>query len=129
MQLSSAREPEGHLKDGRELAGRSGLVDLNRGWPGTPDTLRSWMPATGRPLTTPDGRLALRMLEDAGETGVTVAELRTEGLQMPAQALYEVELAGWPLERKAGRTRLRPHDAPPPKPFQMPPKVRLVPRG
>jgi hypothetical protein len=87
------------------------------------------MSLTGRPLTTTDGRLALRLLEEAGATGVTVAELRKEGLQMPAQALYEVELAGWPLERKAGRTRLRPADTVPPKPFEMPPKVRLVPRG
>jgi hypothetical protein len=55
--------------------------------------------------------------------------MRREGLQMPAQALYEVELAGWPLERKGRRTRLRTQDAPPPKPFEMPPKVRLVPRG
>jgi hypothetical protein len=87
------------------------------------------MSSTGRPLTTLDGRLALRLLEEAGDTGLTVADMRKEGLQMPAQALYEVELAGWPLERKRGRTRLRPHDAPPPKPFEMPPKVRLVPRG
>jgi hypothetical protein len=86
------------------------------------------MTQPGRPLTTPDGRLALRLLEEAGDRGVTVADLRTEGLQMPAQALYEVELAGWALERKDGRTRLRPADAPPPKPFQMPPKVRLLPR-
>jgi hypothetical protein len=84
---------------------------------------------SARPLTTPDGRLALRLLQEAGDTGVTVAEMRREGLQMPAQALYEVELAGWPLERRAGRTRLCPADAPPPKPFEMPPKVRLVPRG
>jgi hypothetical protein len=82
----------------------------------------------GRPLTTPDGRLALRLLEEAGDAGVTVPDLRREGLQMPAQALYEVELAGWPLERKGGRTRLRPADAPPPKPFEMPPKVRVLPR-
>jgi hypothetical protein len=87
------------------------------------------MSSTGRPLTTADGRLALRLLEEAGDAGVTVAEMRAEGLQMPAQALYEVELAGWSLVRKGGRTRLRPHDAPPPKPFEMPPKVRLVPRG
>jgi hypothetical protein len=87
------------------------------------------MSSTGRPLTTVDGRLALRLLEEAGDAGVTVAEMRSEGLQMPAQALYEVELAGWPLERKSGRTRLRPYDATPPKPFEMPPKVRLVPRG
>ncbi|HMJ34413.1 MAG TPA: hypothetical protein VK501_10895 [Baekduia sp.] len=87
------------------------------------------MSATGRPLTTVDGRLALQLLEEAGDNGLTVAEMRSEGLQMPAQALYEVELAGWSLERKSGRTRLRPHDAPPPKPFEMPPKVRLVPRG
>ena len=84
---------------------------------------------SARPLTTPDGRLALRLLQEAGDTGLTVAEMRSEGLQMPAQALYEVELAGWPLERRAGRTRLRPADAPRPKPFEMPPKVRLVPRG
>jgi hypothetical protein len=87
------------------------------------------MAPTGRPLTTPDGRLALRLLENAGDHGLTLAELRQEGLQMPAQALYEVELAGWPLERKGRRTRLRTQDAPPPKPFEMPPKVRLVPRG
>jgi hypothetical protein len=85
--------------------------------------------SSARPLTTPDGRLALRLLEEAGEKGLSVAEMRAEGLQMPAQALYEVELAGWPLVRKGGRTRLRPGDAPPPKPFEMPPKVRLVPRG
>ena len=87
------------------------------------------MSSAARPLTTPDGRLALRLLEEAGEKGLSVAEMRAEGLQMPAQALYEVELAGWPLVRKGGRTRLRPADAPPPKPFEMPPKVRLVPRG
>ena len=85
--------------------------------------------SSARPLTTPDGRLALRLLEEAGKDGLTVADMRREGLQMPAQALYEVELAGHALERKGGRTRLRPHDAPPPKPFEMPPKVRLVPRG
>jgi hypothetical protein len=84
---------------------------------------------SARPLTTPDARLALRLLEEAGDTGLTVADMRREGLQMPAQALYEVELAGHKLERRNGRTRLRPHDAPPPKPFEMPPKVRLVPRG
>jgi len=82
-----------------------------------------------RPLTTPDGRLALRLLEEAGTKGLTVADMRREGLQMPAQALYEVELAGHKLERKSGRTRLRPHDAPPPKPFEMPPKVRVLPRS
>jgi hypothetical protein len=39
-----------------------------------------------------------------------------------------VELAGWPLDRIGGRTRLRTDAAPPPKKFEMPPKVRLVPR-
>jgi hypothetical protein len=87
------------------------------------------MSGPGRPLTTADGRLALRLLQEAGDRGVTVADMRQEGLQMPAQALYEVELAGWPLERDGRYVRLRPADAPPPKPFEMPPKVRLVPRG
>src|ERR1041384_7268508 len=68
--------------------------------------------SSARPLTTPDGRLALRLLEEAGDAGLTVADMRREGLQMPAQALYEVELAGHPLERMKGRTRLRPADAP-----------------
>jgi hypothetical protein len=87
------------------------------------------MSSPGRPLTTADGRLALRMLQDAGPRGVTVSEMREEGIQMPAQALYEVELAGWPLERDGRRTRLRPADAPPPAPFTIPPKVRVVPRS
>lgn len=87
------------------------------------------MAEPARPLTTADARVALRMLEEAGSEGLTVADMRREGLQMPAQALYEVELAGWPLERSAGRVRLRPADTPPPPPFRMPPKVRLVPRG
>jgi hypothetical protein len=87
------------------------------------------MPDPARPLTTADARVALRMLEEAGSAGLTVGDMRREGLQMPAQALYEVELAGWPLERSSGRVRLRPADAPPPAPFKMPPKVRLVPRG
>jgi hypothetical protein len=86
------------------------------------------MSLTPRPLATPDGRLALRLLEERGSAGVTIAELREEGLRMPAQALYEVELAGWPLVRARGRVRLRPADAAPPAPFEMPPKVRLIPR-
>jgi hypothetical protein len=87
------------------------------------------MSSQGRPLTTADGRLALRMLQDAGTRGVTVSDMRAEGLQMPAQALYEVELAGWPLERDGRRVRLREGDAPPPAPFKIPPKVRVVPRS
>jgi hypothetical protein len=86
------------------------------------------MTPTPRPLATPDGRLALQLLEAAGSDGLTVAQLRAEGLRMPAQAVYEVELAGWPLERIGPRMRLRAADAPPAKPFEMPPKVRLVPR-
>ena len=89
--------------------------------------------SSARPLPTSEGRLALRLLVVGGDTGLSVAEMRKEGLTMPAQALYEVELAGWPLERRAGRTRLRPADAPPPKPFEMPPSDRwadlLAPTG
>jgi hypothetical protein len=96
---------------------------------GTTYTLRPSMSSPGRPLTTLEGRTALALLEEAGDRGLTVGEMRQQGLAMPAQALYEVELAGWSLERIGGRTRLRPADTPPPKPFEMPPKVRLVPRG
>ena len=87
------------------------------------------MASGGRPPTTLDGQHALRVLEEAGDRGTSIAELRAEGIQMPAQALYELELAGWPLERAAGRVRLRPPGTPPPKPPPIPPKVRLVPRG
>src|SRR3954453_22827485 len=114
------------MRTTEESAARGGAS--NGATPGRALALPSRM-SSARPLTTPDGRLALRLLEEAGDSGLTVAEMRREGLQMPAQALYEVELAGHSLERKAGRTRLRPADAPPPKPFEMPPKVRLVPRS
>ena len=81
-----------------------------------------------RPLNTQDGQFALQLLQDAGAAGLTLADLRSQGIGMPAQALYEVELSGWPIDRRSGRIRLRPPEAQERPPFQMPPKVRRLPR-
>ncbi|MBI5105382.1 MAG: hypothetical protein HZB46_10465 [Solirubrobacterales bacterium] len=86
------------------------------------------MSTQGRRPTTEDGRHALAYLQSNGPSWTSLADLRAEGVHMPAQAVYEVELAGWPIERDGQQVRLRPADVPPRKPAPMPPKVRLVPR-
>jgi hypothetical protein len=80
-------------------------------------------------LQTADAELTLQLLRDAGERGIGVSELRERHVAMPAQALYEVELAGWLLERRGGNVRLRPEgEAPKPRP-ELRPKVRRVTRS
>ncbi|MGA9856750.1 MAG: hypothetical protein WBQ18_02745 [Solirubrobacteraceae bacterium] len=40
----------------------------------------------------------LALLEDAPGGGMTVAELRARGVRAPAQAVYTLQLAGYPID-------------------------------
>jgi hypothetical protein len=51
-------------------------------------------------------RRALLLLEEAGERPLSFAELRAAGVENPAQVVYELELAGHPVERSAAGVRL-----------------------
>jgi hypothetical protein len=82
---------------------------------------------TKRSLETPEAHVVLELLEQADEHGITLQDLREQGLKMPALALYELELAGWDVQRSAGRIRLRDGDAPVRTPQELPPKVRILP--
>jgi hypothetical protein len=76
---------------------------------------------------TPDARIALHVLETVGTT--SVAELRAEGVQMPAQALYALQLAGYPVRRSSSNVwRLAAHDEPVPPPPPPKPRVRRIAR-
>jgi hypothetical protein len=73
---------------------------------------------------TNEARIALEVLQDDGVASVEA--LRTAGVTMPAQALYALQLAGWPVVRKGSKWRLTDPDAPvPPKPAPVP-RVRRV---
>lgn len=77
----------------------------------------------GSTLTT-EARIALEILQDDGVASVDA--LRTAGVTMPAQALYALQLAGWPVVRKGSQWRLTDPDAPvPPRPAPVP-RVRRV---
>ena len=59
----------------------------------------------------------LRVLRDAGDRPVSLAELRERGIGNPAAVIYELELAGWEIDRvhRHGRllgVRLGPARAP-----------------
>lgn len=41
----------------------------------------------------------LHVLETAADDPLTIAELRDRGITMPGQAIYELELDGFPIER------------------------------
>jgi hypothetical protein len=57
---------------------------------------------------------------------VSVAELRAIGVPQPAQALYALQLAGWPVRRSGNRWRLAADDEqPPPRPAPTP-RVRII---
>jgi biotin operon repressor len=49
---------------------------------------------------------ALRVLREAGERPVSVAELRERGIPNPASVIYELELAGFAIDRVHRRGRL-----------------------
>lgn len=73
-----------------------------------------------------EARRALALMQEQGE--VTVSGLRAIGVTMPAQALYALELAGWPVRRAGGRWRLADPNEPPPVKPPPPPRVRRVER-
>ncbi len=73
---------------------------------------------------TNEARIALEVLQDDGVASVDA--LRGAGVTMPAQALYALQLAGWPVVRHGSQWRLVDPDAPvPPKPTPIP-RVRRV---
>jgi hypothetical protein len=73
---------------------------------------------------TLEARIALEVLQVDGVASVEA--LRTAGVTMPAQALYALQLAGWPVVRRGSTWRLTDPNAPvPPKPAPVP-RVRRV---
>ncbi len=48
----------------------------------------------------------LRVLRDAGERPVSLVEMREGGIVNPASAIYELELAGYPIDRVHRHGRL-----------------------
>lgn len=49
---------------------------------------------------------ALRLLQEAGERPLSFSELKGAGVENPAQVVYELELAGQPIERSPAGIRL-----------------------
>ena len=65
----------------------------------------------------------LRTLREAGERPVSLVEMRERGIVNPASVIYELELAGYPIDRvhRHGRllgVRLMEDDGEPPAPAQ-----------
>lgn len=54
-----------------------------------------------------DRALLLDLLGTAEDDPLTIADLRERGVRMPGQALYELELDGYPVERVHDRGRTR----------------------
>ncbi|MCW3040254.1 MAG: hypothetical protein JWM31_2159 [Solirubrobacterales bacterium] len=75
---------------------------------------------------TNEARIALDLLQQSGSASVDA--LRVAGVTMPAQALYALQLAGWPVVRRGSTWRLvDPEEPVPPKPAPIP-RVRRVTR-
>lgn len=53
---------------------------------------------SGRGLTR-DAARALALLKEAGRRPMTLAELGENGVQFPGQAVYELQLAGYAVDR------------------------------
>ena len=79
----------------------------------------------GRPhdLSADAGR-TLEMLQR--DDVVSVASLRQAGVVQPAQALYALQLAGWPVRRSGNHWRLAAADEPPPPRPAPTPRVRII---
>ena len=54
-------------------------------------------------LRDPDAARLVRVLVEHGGSPLTIEQLRSEGLHAPAQAIYELRLAGYEVERLAVR--------------------------
>lgn len=69
-------------------------------------------------------RIALDVLQT--DRAASVDALRAAGVTMPAQAMYALQLAGWPVVRHGATWRLTDPDAPPPPRPAPVPRVRRV---
>lgn len=73
---------------------------------------------------TSDARIALDLLQT--DRAASVDALRAAGVRMPAQAMYALQLAGWPVVRRGATWSLTdPDEPPPPRPAPVP-RVRRV---
>jgi hypothetical protein len=71
-------------------------------------------------------KVALAALQQAGADWLTFAALRAAGIRRPAACIYELELAGHPIERGPDGVRLATGERkPPPEPR---PRVMSRPR-
>jgi biotin operon repressor len=61
---------------------------------------------TGRDLANRRQDMVLRALRDAGDRPVSLAELRERGIANPAAVIYELELAGYEIDRVHRHGRL-----------------------
>jgi hypothetical protein len=63
--------------------------------------LTSWFApvAHRRPPLSEADRNAERLLTLLGDSDMTISQLRDRGVRFPAQGLYDLQLAGYPIER------------------------------
>lgn len=59
------------------------------------------------PTGTSDRARLLQLLDAAEGDALTIGDLRERGIQMPGQAIYELELDGYPVERVRPRGSAR----------------------
>jgi hypothetical protein len=71
-----------------------------------PDSTLTRQTPQGQPGTSDCARL-LHVLDAAEGDGLTIGDLRERGIQMPGQAIYELELDGYPVERVRPRGSAR----------------------
>jgi biotin operon repressor len=61
---------------------------------------------TARDLANRRQDIVIRALRDAGDRPVSLAELRERGIANPAAVIYELELAGYEIDRVHRHGRL-----------------------
>jgi hypothetical protein len=62
-------------------------------------------------------RLALELLRAAGDRPVRLTELKAAGIERPSTVVYELQLAGHPIDLLPGAVRLGFVPPPPPDPL------------